>query len=321
MTVRYGVTETAAILKNHQNMVLVGHVSPDGDALGSVMALAQGLTQLGKNVQVLFDDTVPMNLAFLPGVETIVRPTEDMHIDTELLVVLDSSSIDRIGKVAEVVHATSLVNIDHHVSNTSFADYLWLEPDATATGEMIYHLLNELGCTWTQAIATCVYVAIATDCGFFKYANTTPMAMRVAAKLLEVGVNPADISDNIELKSPATIQLLGKVLNNIQFLSEGRIGLVIIPHELYNKEVETDSFVQFPRYCEGVEVGVMMKAVEPEMVRVSLRSKQIDVSAVALAFDGGGHARAAGCTIRQPLATAKQLVLAKLEEALEKINA
>ena len=226
----------------------------------------------------------------------------------------DYMPFDRIGIVAEVVEYKQLLNIDHHISNTRFADYLYLDAKAAATGEIMCELLQEMNWPVDHDIAECLYIAISTDCGSFRYANTTPKTMRAGAWLLEQGVQPNEISDKLDMKSRLTVEMLAKVLPSLTFDADGKIAYLTITNDLYNKDANTDSFVNYPRYIDGVEVAIMFKAVEPKVTRVSMRSSNVDVAQVALSFGGGGHIRAAGCTIYAPVEEAREQLLAKLRE-------
>lgn len=315
MSKRVALPEVLNILKNAQSLILVSHVSPDGDTLGSTLALAEGLRQTGKKVTVMVDDDISSTYNFMPGIGEYIRPVKGQNYAADLLVIMDASSLDRIGIVEECVKAP-ILNIDHHISNTGFADYLWLDDKATATGQMMFTLLKEMQVDITLAMAICLYVAISTDCGNFKYSNTTAASMRAAAELLELGVEPNVVSDFLEMKPRKNLELLRKVLNSLTFFNEGRISTIEINHEDYNKDVDTDNFISYPRYVEGVEVAVMFKAVELNKTRVSMRSRWIDVSKIALSFDGGGHMKASGCTVEADLEEAKLQVVAKIQEEM-----
>ena len=315
MSKRVALPEVLSILKNAQSLILVSHVSPDADTLGSTLALAEGLRQTGKKVTVMVDDDISSTYNFMPGIGEYIRPVKGQNYAADLLVIMDASSLDRIGIVEECVKAP-ILNIDHHISNTGFADYLWLDDKATATGQMMFTLLKEMQVDITLAMAICLYVAISTDCGNFKYSNTTAASMRAAAELLELGVEPNVVSDFLEMKPRKNLELLRKVLNSLTFFNEGRISTIEINHEDYNKDVDTDNFISYPRYVEGVEVAVMFKAVELNKTRVSMRSRWIDVSKIALSFDGGGHMKASGCTVEADLEEAKLQVVAKIQEEM-----
>lgn len=312
MSKNISLRETGEMLLAAQKIVLGCHVSPDGDTLGSALGLARLLEQQGKEVIVFVDDLINKSLSFIPGVDKVRRPVAGETVNADLFVVMDASSFDRVGIVGEVVKAGSLMNIDHHISNDHFAEYLYLDDKAAATGEIMCDLFAEMGWQYDEQIAACFYTAISTDCGSFRYSNTTSKTMCCAAKLLDYGVKPDEISDALNMRSRETMELLSKILPSLTFEFAGKVAYIAIPNELYDKEAQTDSFVSYPRYIEGVEVAVMFKAVEPEVVRVSMRSSKVDVSQVALHFGGGGHLRAAGCTIHAPLEEAKILLLAEL---------
>lgn len=308
--------EIAALLLAQDKLVLCPHVSPDGDALGSTLALKMALEKAGKKVTVMVDDDVPKAFGFLPQIDCFVKPADGEVVEADLLVVLDASSLDRIGKVAQAVKAKAVANIDHHISNTQFADYLYLNTEAAATAEILCNLVEKLGITPDKDLATCLYTGIYTDCGSFRYANTTPGTMRAAAKLLEYGARPNEISDALGTNTRANIEMLGKVLQTLAFYNDGKISTLEINTDLYDKDVNTDNFISFARYIEGVDVAVLFKAVEPAVTRVSMRSQDTDVAAIALSFGGGGHIRAAGCTVELPLEQAKAKVLEAIGKAL-----
>ena len=174
---------------------------------------------------------------------------------------------------------------------------MYLDTAAAATGEIMYELIDTLGVEVDLEMATCIYTALYTDCGSFKYSNTMPKTMRIAAALLEIGVKPNEISDSMEIKPRSNIEMLTKVLETLTFDADGKIAYISINNEMYDKDVDTDTFISYPRYIEGVEVAIMFKAVEKAVTRVSMRSRNLDVSEIAITFGGGGHLRAAGCTI------------------------
>ena len=316
MSKKINLLETGNMLLAAQKIVLCCHVSPDGDTLGSALGLARFLEQQGKEVIVFADDHINKSLSFIPGIEKVQRPEEGVLVEADLFVVVDASSFDRVGICNEVVKAPVLLNIDHHISNTEFADYLYLDAEAAAAGEIMCDLFEAMGWEYDEAIATDFYTAITTDCGSFRYSNTTSKTMQRAAKLLNYGVKPNEISDMLDVRSRKTTELLAKVLPSLTFDYEGKVAHITITNDLYDKEAQTDSFVSYPRYIEGVEVAIMFKAVEPEVTRVSMRSSNVDVASVALSFGGGGHLRAAGCTIYAPVEEAKAQLLAVVGKAL-----
>jgi phosphoesterase RecJ-like protein len=316
MSKEIALKETGRLLMQANSFVLCTHVSPDGDTLGSTLGLARVLRAQGKDVVVLCDDEIGSGLAFMPGIEMVRRPVESERIACELLVVIDASSFDRVGLVSELVDYDALLNIDHHISNTRFADYLYLDAKAAAVGEIMCDLFQTMEWRIDVETAECFYIAISTDCGSFSYENTTAKTMRAGAWLLEHGVKTNKISDRLSVKSRLTIEKLAQVLPTLSFDSDGKIAYLCISNDIYDKEANTDSFVSFPRCIEGVEIAFMLKAVEPETVRVSMRSHNVDVARVAVHFGGGGHLRAAGCTIHASLEEARELLLAELRKLL-----
>ncbi len=314
MTKNCSLAETGELLKAAKKLVIVSHVSPDGDTLGSSLALMHALRMLGKEVIMNVDDDISTVYSFLPGIAEYRRFAPDESVDADLLVIVDASSADRAGNALEVVKSPAVLNIDHHKTNTQFADYLYLDSDAAATAEIIYSLLLEMGIKLTRDIATCIYEGIYTDTGSFKYSNTTSNTLKTAADLLKYGVNPSLISDNMELKSRSQVEMLRKVLETLTFLKDGKIAYIEIPLELYDHNVETDAFISYPRYVEGVEIALLFKQVEENLTRVSFRSKEIDVAKIALSFGGGGHKKAAGCSIYAPLKEAEKVILEAVGE-------
>ena len=308
--------ETAALLKGARKLVLVSHISPDGDTLGSTLALGRALQSLGKEVILNVDDDIPDVFRFLPGIDAYRRFAADEQVPADLLVVMDDSSADRVGNALQVVRTGTVLNIDHHKTNTRFADALYLDDKAAATAEITFDLVRALGVSLDKETATCIYEGLYADTGSFKYSNTTAHTLRTAADLLAYGVDPGYISDSMEVKDRPQIELLGKVLETLTFRKDGRIAYVEIPLSLYDHNVNTDSFVSYPRYIKGVEVALLFKEVEAGLTRVSFRSQTADVAKIALGFQGGGHQKAAGCSIHAPLAEAKKIVLNVVEAAL-----
>lgn len=316
MSSRISLRETGNLLLQAQKIVLCCHVSPDGDTLGSVLGLMHILSRLGKDVTVFVDDEIGRGFGFLPGIEHCRRPEANSKVQADVLAVIDASSFDRVGIVGEIVQAPFVLNIDHHISNTEFADYLYLDTAAAATGEIICDLFEEMQWQHDEATALCLYTAISTDCGSFRYSNTTRKTMQRAALLLDYGVQPSIISDNLDMRTRETVELLSKVLPTLTFAFENKVAYISIAHELYNKDIQTDSFVSYPRYIEGVDIAIMFKAVEEKVTRVSMRSSHSDVAQIALSFGGGGHLRAAGCTIYAPLEEAQKQLLEAIRKVL-----
>ena len=300
-----------------ENVVITGHVHPDGDCLGSMLALYRLLQQKRVKARLVLDDDIPAFYSFLPDLRIIEKPFQ--LIETDLLIVLDASDIDRIGRVRELVSAP-ILNIDHHVSNTGFADYLYLDQQATATGSILYELFCQEGVKPDESAATCLYTAIATDCGFFRYANTTSDTLRYASELLDCGVQPAMVAEALETKPASNIFNLIRVLETLEIVLNGRMACVTVSPDILETGESTDDFINYPRSIEGVEIAAMFKQTDANSTRISLRSRNVDVSAIALSFGGGGHKRAAGCSIDEPLCDAKRKIVAAAATALKDIT-
>lgn len=301
--------EALSLLKENQSFVLTAHISPDGDSLGSMLALYEFLVRQGKQVVVALDDTIPDVFRMLPCWDVIRTVDELGKIKPDLAIILDASSMDRIGRVSEIVDAPTL-NIDHHVSNQGFTDYRLLDSEAAATGEIVYRLLAEAKTPITKDMATNLYTAIATDCGFFRYANTRPGTMRIAAELLTYGVEPNTIAEALEQISLDTMRLTARVLQTMEFFADGKVAVIVVTRDMLEHDESTDELINYPRKVEGVDVAVMLKQKDESTVKISMRSKGVDVSRIAMQFGGGGHARAAGCSIEGSIDEARQKLLA-----------
>jgi phosphoesterase RecJ-like protein len=314
------IEHSVKLLSQANNIILTAHIHPDGDALGSMLALYAYLSSQGKNVKMLLDDDVPRGFRFLAGWEQIEKP-ETLLKDIDLLVVLDSSDLERIGTVKDIIKAP-ILNIDHHISNLKFAEYWYIDSQVAATGELIVRLLRAANAEITSSMAAALFTAIATDCGFFRYANTSAETLKLASELVALGAKPHIISESLDTKPRAVIEVLPKVLETLEIIDCGKQGqiasLTLSQEILADFKDDTEGFINYPRNIEGVEIAIMFKETDKHSVRVSLRSKTADVSELALSFGGGGHARAAGCTVTEPLAKAKNLVINAVKQQLAK---
>ncbi len=305
----------AKMIFDARSIIITGHIHPDGDSLGSMLALYAPLTAQGKQVTLLLDDEVPAVYRFLPGSELIRRP--DGPVEADLLVVLDASDADRITGVKEAAASTNMLNIDHHISNTQFADFWYIDSQAAATGEIVLDLLHLMKLPITADMAVNLYTAIATDCGFFRYANATAATLRHAADLIDCGAEPHIISEQLDTKPLDSIMTLRSVLDSLEVFAAGRIAAITVAAESIENAAETtEGYINYPRNIEGVEIAIMFKPVDDTATRVSFRSRRCDVSRLALAFGGGGHARASGCTVGKGLKAAKKEVLKAAEQLL-----
>lgn len=302
------------ILDEAKKIIITAHVNPDGDAVGSSLALFHHLKEKGKDVAVVIDDNIPENFFIIPGAEDILRQKEaDENVD--LLVVLDASP-DRTGKVRDCAPCAKVLNIDHHIANTGEADYLYCDSYRAAIAEILYELFEKRGEKISENTAIALYVALATDTGFFRYSNSTAYTYGVGAELVRLGVKPNLISEALEKRSFEAVKNIAAAIETIEMFNGGKTAGMFMPYETVKNIDSTEGFIDFARIIRGVEVAVFVKEANEGHCRVSLRSKNFDVNKVANTLGGGGHMRAAGCTLNLPLKEAKEKVLTAISEAM-----
>lgn len=311
------LSEAVNLIRPVENILLVSHVSPDADAIGSMFGLAQALRKIGKKTVCLNDDALPYELAFLPGSEQLVSeiPTQ---FEAELIIGLDSSDAGRLGKAAQPLLDTDipLLVIDHHATNLNFGTVNYVEPEAASTAEMIPALMDKLEIGIDADIATCLLTGIVTDTLGFSTANVKPPTLSVSARIMEAGADISDITYRVlQAKRFDVIRLWGVGLSNVQ-LKDGVLWTTISQAE--RKNLKLDPYLKhelsnFIKQVEGIRVAAVFTELPDGQVKVSLRSKPgHDVSAVALQFNGGGHLQAAGVTLSGPLAEAVPRMLEQL---------
>ncbi len=314
---KIALDEAAKIIGDAQTIILTAHIRPDGDAIGSTLGLMHYLREQGKDARVLIDDEIPRIFNVLPGVEQIERPAEGQRYAADLLIVCDVE-LKRTGAVLDAVDAVRVLNIDHHVTNDEAAEYLYLNPDYAATCEIMHDLVRTMGGTFTLDVATCLYTGMATDTGFFRFSNTTPHTMRAAADLVEVGVRPNIISVAMEMKSYDEVMAQVRAIRNLEMFYDGKVAAVFIDEERAKEVTTTEGLLDKLRVIEGTQVVFFMKWLEKDTYRISMRSKGTNVSRIAQGFGGGGHIRAAGCTLHGSFDEAKKTILAAIGEELNR---
>ena len=311
------------VIQNNDRFLVSSHINPDGDNIGSVLALKIFLEQLGKKVEVVLDDQVPDCFSFLPFSQDIQEYSSELEIEFDVLFTLDSGDWGRISDVANLVEDQVIVNIDHHADNTLYGDYN-LVTDAAATGELIYQFITKLDKTQlNHDLATVIATALITDTGSFRYSNTRPETHQIMADLLDFDVDVNYITRQIfENNTYQSLMLRAKVLETLEVDETGEIAWIKIP-EKFLEEVDAtwedaEGIVGYPRSLQGVEVAVLLKEYEPDGIKVSLRSNQyFPVDKVAHQFDGGGHARAAGCLLECGLEEAEQRVIETVKKEMK----
>lgn len=311
--------ESFKMIKNSKNIIIASHVYPDGDNIGSSLALGIALKNIIDNVEILKVDDIPNDYLFLPGLDLFVEP--DLNKDVDLFISLDSSDLDRLGVGKEfATKSNKIINIDHHITNENFGDINIVNPSASATGELIYHLLKNYNLEIDKDIATCLYVAISTDTGSFMYDNTTSETHLIAAHLIEKGIDKNSIIVNLyQNRSIERTNLFIKSLNTLEFHCNNNVGFVFVTQEMLkecNASMEdAEGIVSYIRDIKGIEVACILKEYKKNEIKLSLRSKSIvDVSKICMEFNGGGHKRAAGCTIYDNIVASKEKILDKIIE-------
>ena len=315
------------LIKSKERFLIGCHVNPDGDAIGSMLALGLSLAKIGKEV-VMISLEVPSVFDYLDGIE-LVKTSLPSDFEPEVLIGVDCAEKDRLNLPPEVWEFSEmlLVNIDHHLTNLGFGDLNIIDPEASATGEIIYRLLQKSKWSIDKAIATALYTAIGTDTGFFRYANTSALTLEQAAKLVKkYMVEPAMIAEQVhEQKSYNSIRLLGEVLNTLKLENNDKVAWMVLNQKMLARFPvdleETESYVSYARSLENVEIGILFKEVKPNEVKISWRSAAlVDVSKLAGHFGGGGHARAAGCNLNGSIDVVIREVLDYVSSFMETIE-
>ena len=297
------------LFNRYNDFALSTHIHPDGDAIGSELALYRFLTKLGKSVKMFNTDPVPRNYQFLPDWEHIKGIRALSTYQPEVLIVLDASTLERIGKtLAEALLPThKLVNIDHHATAEAFGDINLIMPSASSTSEIVYKLIKAHQTPIDKASALCLYTGLMFDTGCFRYSNTTPETHRIAAELMEIGeFVPDEVYRNVYEQFPAAkIRLSSEIFRTLRLTDDGKIASVYATQEMFRKTRATPDAVQGIvnqiQAIAGVEIALCVSEMNDHTTKVSLRSRgRVDVSQLAAEFEGGGHARAAGCKIAMP---------------------
>jgi len=298
---------------------MLGHVHPDADVLGTLMALGLALQARGWQVVYGGPHPAPGALGFLPGIERyeVLKAVEGPF---DVAVLTDCPNPGRTEGLIDQAKAASgvVVNIDHHPDNRRYGHVNWVDTSAAATGEMVYRLLVGLGLPLTPPIATNLFTAIHTDTGSFRYSNVTPATFQIAAELVTAGADPAAVSSAIyERRASDSLRWLGESLARVQVSDDGRVAWLALPSGAVPETfVESEELVNYPRSIAAVRVACLLRALGPQ-VKVSLRGKgDVDVQRIAARFGGGGHPNAAGFSVPGELDTVTRDVLAAVREAV-----
>jgi phosphoesterase RecJ-like protein len=286
-------------IRKRRRFVLTSHVRPDGDAIGSQLAMAYALRHLGKEVRIVNRDAAPPPLQVFPGVDGI-EIAERVDDPGDCVIVMESGDLSRTGVAG--LDGGFIINIDHHVGNTMFGAVNWFDLSAAACGEMVFDLVRELGVPLTYDIAVHVYVAILTDTGSFHYSNITPRTFEISRLCVEAGVDPSAVARSVfDNNSLGRLKLFGAVLSRMQLDASGRLAMMYVDQRLAAEcggtYEDTEGLINLPLTVKEIQAVVFFKELGPGDWRVSMRSKgTVDINAVAKEFGGGGHKNASGCS-------------------------
>ena len=304
------------------SVAILAHVHPEADAIGATLGASLALRESGKVTGAYNVDPLPPGLSCLPGAAELAReiPSSSRYA---CYLVLDTSDLARTGGLLNGRPADAVIlNVDHHAGNTRFGDVNWVDPEASSAGEMVYRILRRAGVPIGKAVATNLYAAILTDTGSFQHGNTTPEALRAAADLVACGAAVEELSAGMYGNhDPREWHLLSAALATLRLSSDGRLAWIVVTlaaRQGLGLGLEaTEGFIDFVRAVGGVQIAMMFKEVSSSEVRVSFRSRgRMDVARLANQFGGGGHRNAAGCTLCEPLDTAKTQILAAAQTLL-----
>lgn len=313
--------EIATELKKDEPILITCHIMPDGDSIGSLLGLGLPMLSSGYNVTMFSADDVPERYNFLEGTDKIVTGQLPKQSFAKVIA-LDCSDHLRLKPIWEQIKNTFIINIDHHPTNSSFGNLNHVDAKAAATGEIVYTLLGEMRLEPDISVASALYVAISTDTGSFKFENTTARTHQVTAQLLAAGVNPKDITPKVfDLRPRRAVFILREALTSLKFSQDGKIAWMTLTDKEMKKagarDEDLDGIVNFAKNIEDVEVGLLFREKTDGTVKVGFRSHQVDVGSIAKTLGGGGHARAAGCSLESSLENALQAVFAAVNKEVQ----
>jgi phosphoesterase RecJ-like protein len=312
-----------AIRRNHR-FLISSHARPDGDSVGSQLAMAYALGELGKDVRLVNSDAAPDHYFDFPGVDHIViaDAVDPAWPPFDVEIIMECGDLKRTG-VAGLGRAF-IVNIDHHLGNTMYGDLNWFDSSASACGELVFELIKELGVPLTFEIATHIYLAILTDTGSFHHSNITPRTFDICRQVTEAGVNPSSMARRIfDSNSYGKLKLIGHLLDSMELHAHGRLAVMYLTQDVLDRADstlnDTEGIINLPLTAREIQAVVFFKALEPDQVRVSMRSKyDVDVRSVATRYGGGGHTNAAGFTVAGLVKDVRSPILEQLAVEIER---
>ncbi len=305
----------------------LSHQNPDGDTLGSMLAIGSILKELGHEVDHAISDPVPEVYKFLPFTNLVKTPDQDgLKKEYDLAFSLDCGSVKRLGRAQDLWNSSKkTINIDHHISNEKFATINWIEADATSTGQLIYWLANEMNLKISKEVSSLLYTTLLTDTACFAHSNTNSIALKWGSELIELGAEHETIYRKVFLERPfKSVKVFGSALNNLNIIENGEVVWTFVNQDTMKEFLatgeDTEDIADYMMRTRGVKVGIFLREDKGE-TKVSLRSNtDFDVSKIAMSLGGGGHKRAAGINIKKPFGEVKDLVLNKVLDEFRKIK-
>jgi phosphoesterase RecJ-like protein len=303
-----------------RRFVISSHARPDGDSIGSQLAMAYALREMGREVAIVNADPAPPPLMAFPGVPDI-RIAPGVEGEFDAAIIMECGDLQRTGVTG--LERFFVVNIDHHPGNTSYGQINWFDPGAAACGEMVFDLVRALDVPLTRTVATHIYLAILTDTGSFHYSSISPRTFDICRECMEAGVDPVLVARNVyDSNNMGRLKLFGAVLGAMQIDQTGRIAIVYVDHEMARAAggtyEDTEGLINLPLTVKEIEAVVFFKQEKGDRYRVSLRSKgNVDIGVIAKEYGGGGHKNAAGCAVSGPIEELQKALVGKIEGAID----
>lgn len=315
------IDEVCELIHKYKTFAMTSHIGPDGDGVGSMFSMAALLKSFGKKITVVCDDSMPVRYRFLG--KRWIRTRDAGNLRPDVMITIECPVLSRTGKAVKIFRrAKKTINIDHHPGNDNYATVNWIDVKAAATGEMIYRLFKRMKYPLDRETARLIYISILTDTGSFRYGNTTPKTHRIASELIQYGVQPDLLMDEIyESNSFPGMQLLGMALTTLTRSAKGDVAWLYVTRDMVRRsganDEDSDGFVNYARNMRDTKVACFFKEDGTTGVKVSLRSKRsIDVNRVAAAFGGGGHKAASGCLVKGRLPQVIKELVQKIQSEL-----
>jgi phosphoesterase RecJ-like protein len=306
---------------NSNKIIVVTHTHPDGDAIGSLIAMGMSLEALNKKITLYCESLIPAVYRFLPEVHRVVNKIGNLNYD--MAVILDCGDLSRVGQtVSYLDQIPVIVNIDHHVTNTRFGHLQLIDTSACATAEIVYRLIKQMGLPFSKSVATSIYTGILADTGSFRFSNTNKAAFAICQEMVEIGVDPHNIAQHVYgTYSLSRIKLLNLALDSIELSENGKLSIMTLTQKMFDetntKPEDVDGLINYAQRIEDVEVAALIQehhngnenSRTTNRFHVSLRSDgTFDVAAIAAMFGGGGHSSAAGFSIEETLSSVKSRI-------------